>query len=93
MLLIVSYIIIIIIIIIFFFKQTALYGTGHIYNCDTFNEMSPSSGDLTYLGNVAKAIFSAMTHVDSQAVWLVSDIFISSVFKNYTKCNLKDNSL
>lgn len=60
---------------IYFFKQTDLYGTGHIYNCDTFNEMTPSSGDLTYLGNVAKAIFSAMTHVDSQAVWLVFDIF------------------
>lgn len=47
------------------------FGTAHFYNCDTFNEMSPQSGDVTYLKNVSAAIFQSMTHVDSQAIWIL----------------------
>ncbi|RXG54967.1 Alpha-N-acetylglucosaminidase [Armadillidium vulgare] len=41
----------------------------HFYNCDTFNEMTPSSGTTSYLRNVGKAVFKAMTTADTQAVW------------------------
>lgn len=47
------------------------FGTNHIYNCDTFNEMSPSSGDLDYLRNIGDAVYKSMTAVDPDAVWYV----------------------
>jgi alpha-N-acetylglucosaminidase len=50
-------------------QMIAEFGTDHIYNCDTFNEMTPESGDESYLAAVGKATFSAMTSVDQEAVW------------------------
>ncbi|XP_076826450.1 alpha-N-acetylglucosaminidase [Brachyhypopomus gauderio] len=47
------------------------FGTDHIYNTDTFNEMSPSSSEPTYLASVSRAIFATMTSVDTEAVWLM----------------------
>lgn len=47
------------------------FGTDHIYNTDTFNEMSPPSSDPTYLSSVSRAVFSTMTAVDPQAIWLM----------------------
>uniref|UniRef100_A0AAY5EK90 Alpha-N-acetylglucosaminidase n=1 Tax=Electrophorus electricus TaxID=8005 RepID=A0AAY5EK90_ELEEL len=47
------------------------FGTDHIYNTDTFNEMIPSSSDPTYLASVSHAIFTTMTSVDAKAVWLM----------------------
>jgi alpha-N-acetylglucosaminidase len=46
-----------------------MFGTDHIYNCDTFNEMAPSSGDPAYLKQIGESIFSAMTAVDPSAIW------------------------
>lgn len=45
------------------------FGTDHIYNCDTFNEMDPKSGDEKYIESVGYATFSAMTAVDPDAIW------------------------
>ncbi|XP_066554631.1 alpha-N-acetylglucosaminidase isoform X2 [Amia ocellicauda] len=47
------------------------FGTDHIYNTDTFNEMTPASPDPSYLSTVSGAVFSSMTSVDPQAVWLM----------------------
>lgn len=50
-------------------QQTAEFGTDHVYNCDSFNEVDPSTSDLTYLSNVGKSIYSAMTAADPDAIW------------------------
>ncbi|KAK7919525.1 hypothetical protein WMY93_010809 [Mugilogobius chulae] len=47
------------------------FGTDHIYNTDTFNEMTPPSSDPTYLSSVSRAVFKTMTAVDPQAIWLM----------------------
>ncbi|XP_062331478.1 alpha-N-acetylglucosaminidase [Osmerus eperlanus] len=47
------------------------FGTDHIYNTDTFNEMTPPSSDPTYLSAVSRSVFASMTSVDPQAIWLM----------------------
>lgn len=37
------------------------FGTDHIYNTDTFNEMTPASPDPAYLSAVSHSVFAAMT--------------------------------
>lgn len=37
------------------------FGTDHIYNTDTFNEMTPPSSDPTYLSAVSRSVFASMT--------------------------------
>jgi alpha-N-acetylglucosaminidase len=51
--------------------QAATYGTDHIYNTDTYNEMNPPSADLQYLKGAAKSVFKGMTIADPLAVWLM----------------------
>ncbi|XP_063220773.1 alpha-N-acetylglucosaminidase isoform X2 [Bacillus rossius redtenbacheri] len=55
---------------LFLTEVTAEFGTNHAYYCDTFNEMSPSSGDVRYLASVGRAIYQAMRSVDAKAVWV-----------------------
>lgn len=50
-------------------KQIAEYGTDHVYNCDSFNEMEPSSDNLTYLADVGKGIYNALKAADPDAIW------------------------
>ncbi|KAK1160290.1 alpha-N-acetylglucosaminidase [Acipenser oxyrinchus oxyrinchus] len=47
------------------------FGTDHVYNADTFNEMTPASSEPAYLSSISAAVFSAMTSADPQAVWLM----------------------
>ncbi|MEE6516461.1 hypothetical protein FKM82_025959 [Ascaphus truei] len=47
------------------------FGTDHIYNADTFNEMTPTSSDPAYLSAVSAAIFKSMADVDPGAIWLM----------------------
>lgn len=47
------------------------YGTDHIYNADTFNEMDPKSKDPSYLSAAGKGVYDGMVSADPQAVWLV----------------------
>ncbi|MCQ2294324.1 MAG: alpha-N-acetylglucosaminidase [Bacteroidales bacterium] len=51
-------------------KQTALYGTDHIYGLDPFNEMDPPSWEPDYLAGVSKNIFASLQQVDAEARWL-----------------------
>ena len=60
-------------------KQTARYGTDHLYNSDTYNEMNPPTNDPTYLASISSAVYSAMTAVDREAVWVMQGwLFVSS---------------
>lgn len=52
-------------------EQTKLYGTNHMYQCDTYNEVDPVSTDLGYLRNSSAAVYSAMKSVDPRATWLM----------------------
>lgn len=51
-------------------KQTALYGTDHIYGVDPFNEMDPPSWEPEYLASVSENIYASLQQVDSAARWL-----------------------
>ncbi|XP_059151841.1 alpha-N-acetylglucosaminidase-like isoform X1 [Physella acuta] len=51
--------------------QTNEFGTDHIYNADTFNEMTPTSSDPTYISNAGKAVYYGMLAGDPQAIWLM----------------------
>jgi alpha-N-acetylglucosaminidase len=52
-------------------EQTKLFGSDHLYDADSFIEMTPPSGDLTYLASTSRAIYEGMAKADPQAVWLL----------------------
>jgi len=57
------------------------YGSDHIYNTDTFNEMSPASNTSTYLANAGRAVYRGMVQGDPQAIWLMQGwLFINQTF-------------
>jgi len=51
-------------------EQAKEYGVSHYLGADPFNEIKPLSWDASYLADTARAIYSGMTAVDPQAVWL-----------------------
>eukprot|EP00300_Choanocystis_sp_HF-7_P024069 c25466_g1_i1.p1 GENE.c25466_g1_i1~~c25466_g1_i1.p1 ORF type:complete len:842 (-),score=191.56 c25466_g1_i1:50-2575(-) len=58
----------------FLSEQAKEFGFGeHIYQCDTFNEMDPTSTDLDYLKNYSRSVYRAMAAFDPDAVWLMQD--------------------
>ncbi|MEN6561141.1 MAG: alpha-N-acetylglucosaminidase [Acidobacteriota bacterium] len=61
---------------LFIEKQTALFGTDHLYAADTFNEMDPPSGDPNFLRSVSAAIYGAMAEADPRAVWVLQGWFL-----------------
>ncbi|KAJ9597696.1 hypothetical protein L9F63_011450, partial [Diploptera punctata] len=66
---------------LFMSELLAEFGTDHIYNCDTFNEMKPHTPNVTYLAAVSRAIYSAMTDVDPDAIWLKQNwVFVHDIF-------------
>ncbi|KAA8540869.1 hypothetical protein F0562_024993 [Nyssa sinensis] len=53
-------------------QQLKEYGrSGHIYNCDTFDENTPPVDDPEYISSLGAAIFKGMQSGDSDAVWLM----------------------
>ncbi|KAK9277974.1 hypothetical protein L1049_027531 [Liquidambar formosana] len=53
-------------------QQLKEYGrTGHIYNCDTFDENTPPVDDPEYITSLGAATFRGMQSGDSDAVWLM----------------------
>ncbi|XP_069490537.1 alpha-N-acetylglucosaminidase [Ambystoma mexicanum] len=56
---------------LFLNEQTREFGTDHIYNADTFNEMTPTSADPAYLSGISSAVFKSMSTVDPDAIWLM----------------------
>lgn len=51
-------------------KQTAAFGTDHVYGIDIFNEVDPASWEPEYLGRVSKQVYKTVEAVDSTATWL-----------------------
>ena len=47
------------------------FGTDHIYNADTFNEMTPGSSEPSYLSSASKAVYDGMLAGDPKAIWLM----------------------
>ena len=51
-------------------EQTRLFGTDHLYDADSFIEMTPPSGEPTYLADTARSLYG-MAQADPQAIWLL----------------------
>eukprot|EP01065_Artemidia_motanka_P051521 TRINITY_DN9112_c0_g1_i1.p1 TRINITY_DN9112_c0_g1~~TRINITY_DN9112_c0_g1_i1.p1 ORF type:complete len:827 (+),score=257.62 TRINITY_DN9112_c0_g1_i1:54-2534(+) len=51
--------------------QEKVFGTDHIYNCDTYNEMTPPTSDTKYLKAASTAVYNAMAVADPGAIWLM----------------------
>jgi hypothetical protein len=56
---------------VFIQKQEAAFGTDHIYQCDTYNELRPPTSDPGYLKRASESVYAAMTAADPDAVWLM----------------------
>ncbi len=56
---------------LFLEEQAKRFGTDHMYAADTFIEMTPPNGDLTYLGDLSRAIYSGMSKTDPEAIWVL----------------------
>lgn len=56
------------------------FGTDHIYNTDTFNEMTPTSSDPAYLSSMSRAVFTSMTSGNLRHPKSCSSSFSSSNF-------------
>jgi alpha-N-acetylglucosaminidase len=55
----------------FMAEQTKTFGTDHYYSSDTFNENRPPSNDSLFLKGVSEKVYSSMTKVDPEAVWVM----------------------
>lgn len=47
------------------------YGSDHMFNSDTYNEMLPSSNDSFFLAATNRAIYDAMATVDSEGIFVM----------------------
>ncbi|XP_069126056.1 alpha-N-acetylglucosaminidase-like [Argopecten irradians] len=47
------------------------FGTDHIYNIDTFNEMDPKSNDPVYLAKASRTIYDVVIEADPNGIWLM----------------------
>lgn len=56
------------------------FGTDHVYNTDTFNEMDPTSSDPAYLASAGKAVYNALLAGDPQAIWVMQGWMFLSAF-------------
>lgn len=64
-------------------EYTQEFGSDHIYNCDTFNEMDPQTNDTQYIRNVGRAIYAGMSSQDPKAVWLMQGwLFLSDFWQD-----------
>ncbi|KAL3869459.1 hypothetical protein ACJMK2_042140 [Sinanodonta woodiana] len=63
-------------------EMEAEFGLDHVYNADSFNELTPKSSDPEYIRSSGKAIYDAMLQADPQAIWLMQGwLFQSSFWK------------
>ncbi len=52
-------------------KQTALFGTDHLYSADTFNENEPPSDNPEYLSKLSARVYEGMRNADTAALWVM----------------------
>eukprot|EP00118_Oscarella_pearsei_P005009 m.22289 g.22289 ORF g.22289 m.22289 type:complete len:807 (+) comp28318_c0_seq2:22-2442(+) len=58
--------------------QIQEFGTDHVYNVDTFNEMNPASKDPKYLAESSSSVLKGLQAGDPDAVWLMQGwLFLS----------------
>ncbi|KAL8566784.1 hypothetical protein ACOMHN_005735 [Nucella lapillus] len=70
------------------------FGVDHIYNADTFNEMTPRSNSTEYLASAGRAVFNAMKKADPDAVWLMQGwLFLNTGFWKSPQINALVNSV
>lgn len=48
-----------------------LYGNSRFYNADTWNEMDPPTSNATFLTASSHAVYTAITSMDPNAVWIM----------------------
>ena len=58
-------------------KQTAMYGTDHLYNADCFNEVNPHTNDPAFIAKVGESVYGAMTDADPDAIWVFQGWFLN----------------
>ncbi|KAF5868365.1 putative alpha-n- protein [Botrytis fragariae] len=52
--------------------QSEYYGNiSHVYTLDQFNENTPASGDLIYLGNISRGTYESLQSFDPNAIWML----------------------
>ena len=56
---------------LFMEEQTKRFGTDHLYDADTFIEMTPPSGEREDLAELSRAIYDGMAATDPRAVWVL----------------------
>ncbi len=61
---------------LFIERQTALFGTDHLYAADSFNEINPPSADPEFLAGMGKAVYRSMQTADTDAVWVLQGWFL-----------------
>ena len=61
-------------------RQTETFGSDHIYQADTFNELAPPTDDPTYLRASSAAVYAAMAAADPSAIWLMQGWLFQSAW-------------
>ncbi|WP_170179679.1 alpha-N-acetylglucosaminidase [Flavivirga rizhaonensis] len=60
---------------LFIEKQTALFGTDHLYDADCFIEVDPPSNDPEFLKKVSQSVYQSMASADPEATWVIQGWF------------------
>jgi alpha-N-acetylglucosaminidase len=63
-------------------KMADEWGTDHIYQTDTYNEMEPTENDTAFLNASSAAVYAAMTGADPDAIWLMQGWLFHESFWN-----------
>ncbi|CAH1960019.1 unnamed protein product [Acanthoscelides obtectus] len=69
----------------FIHEQIAEFGTDHLYSCDSFNEMNPTSSELSYISRIGRTTFDAMTVADPKAIWVMQGWLFAHDILYWTK--------
>ncbi|MCP5054126.1 MAG: alpha-N-acetylglucosaminidase [bacterium] len=61
---------------LFIRTQTRFYGTDHLYNTDSFNEVNPPTNNPAFIRQMGEAIYNALKSSDPQAIWVFQGWFL-----------------
>ena len=73
----------------FMMEQEKMFGTDHIYGADPFNEIDSPSWDPETLAKMSSHIYSSMSAVDPDAVWLQMGWLFYADPAHWTQENIK----
>ena len=66
----------------------ATFGTDSFYNCDTFNEVNPTSAEPEYLKAASAAVYKGIVASDAKGVWVMQGWLFHDHF--WDKTRVKD---